>query len=481
MPLSAMFLSVAALAAAVGSPCTNAALPRVYVEAVRTAASFDASAKNGDATVDARSVALGRDYLHSRLVRPGRSFVCVDAVANADYRLGTAVSFLRSRENEFKGRTYGHSTKTTVWSLDVIETLYKGDEIVFAKAATGTYEERRPISEAQFDNNIFDKLMRSAIEQAADEVVDFFEGGGDDTATGADGGIAPSLPYAATAPQGAAAPSGDGRLPLAVLKPETGDGVAENEAVVLWDMLESLAGGGAFRVVSRSDLARMQEEIGFTTSSDLVNLSSQDRARIGKIKTVSRLLATSVGVVGETRVMTFKVFDASTAEIDAVRSRTISARSLDALLPQIPAVMAEIFASSPSGIVVLPVAAPASMPKSVASAFDAKLAGALARAGVVVKPGSAGAVRIVPSVTSFYVRPDFKGGISIIQGSMSGMISVEGADVAPVPFSVDEVELGRETGAVPPRLLERYGAKLVSMALAGAEQSGGLSVFAGIK
>ena len=182
MPLSAMFLSVAALAAAVGSPCTNAALPRVYVEAVRTAASFDASAKNGDATVDARSVALGRDYLHSRLVRPGRSFVCVDAVANADYRLGTAVSFLRSRENEFKGRTYGHSTKTTVWSLDVIETLYKGDEIVFAKAATGTYEERRPISEAQFDNNIFDKLMRSAIEQAADEVVDFFEGGGDDTA-----------------------------------------------------------------------------------------------------------------------------------------------------------------------------------------------------------------------------------------------------------------------------------------------------------
>ena len=48
---------------------------------------------------------------------------------------------------------------------------------------------------------------------------------------------------------------------------------------------------------------------------------------------------------------------------------------------------------------------------------------------------------------------------------MSGMISVEGADVAPVPFSVGEVELGRETGAVPPWLVERYGAKLVSMAL----------------
>lgn len=481
MPLSSMLLSAAVLAAAGGSPCTNVAPPRVYVEAVRTAASFDASAKNGDATVDTRSIALGRDYLHSRLARPGRSFVCVDTAANADYRLETAVSSLRSRENEFKGQTYGHSTKTTVWSLDVIETLHKGDQIVFAKAATGTYEERRPISETQFDNNIFDKLMRSAIEQAADEVIEFFDGDGDAPAA-ANGSFLPSAagPVAASAGAGASVPD-DPRPPLAILKPEAGDGVAENEAMVLWDLLESSVRGGAFRVVSRSDLARMQEEIGFTTSSDLVNLSSQSRARIGKIKTVSKLLATSVGVVGETRVMTFKVFDASTAEIETSRSRSISARSLDALLPQIPAAIEEIFAAPPSGVVLSPVAASASVPKSVAAAFDAELAGALARAGVVVKPGSEGAVRIVPSVASFSARVVPCDGGFIYRGSISGTIAVEGADVAPVSFSLDDVELGRETGAAPSWIANRYGMKLVSMALKGEAVQKWLSTLNNLK
>ncbi|MBQ3806554.1 MAG: hypothetical protein II840_01210 [Kiritimatiellae bacterium] len=465
MPLSAMFLSVAALAAPVGSPCTNDVLPRVYVEPMRTAASFDPSSKSGGNAIDAQSIALGREYLQARLARGGRPFTCTASVSNATHRVAATVSFLRSRENEFAGQTYGHSTKTTVWSLDVIVTLYCGSDILFAKAVTSTYEERRPISEAQFDNNIFHNLMHSAIEQAADEVIEFFEGEGGSPAAS---GTVPGLP-APAGTAGRSAPANtvpaDSRPSLAILKPEAGDGVAEKEAMILWDLLESSARGGAFRIISRSDLPRMQEEIGFTTSSDLVDLSSQSRARIRKIKTVSKLLATSVGVVGETRVMTFKVFDASTAEIDAKRTRVISARSLDELLPQIPAVMAEIFAAPPSGFVLSPVAAVASMPKSVASAFDAELSGALSRAGIALNSGSKGRFRIVPSVASFYVRPDLKCGISIIQGSMSGMISVEGADVAPVPFSVGEVELGRETGAVPPWLVERYGAKLVSMAL----------------
>ena len=438
---------------------------RLYVDNVRSAASFDASSKSGGYAIDAQSIALGREYLQARLARGGRPFTCTASVSNATHRVAATVSFLRSKENEFNGQTYGHSTKTTVWSLDVIVTLYRGSDILFAKAVTSTYEERRPISEAQFDNNIFHNLMHSAIEQAADEVIEFFEGEGGSPAAS---GTVPGLP-APAGTAGRSAPANtvpaDSRPSLAILKPEAGDGVAEKEAMILWDLLESSARGGVFRIISRSDLPRMQEEIGFTTSSDLVDLSSQSRARIRKIKTVSKLLATSVGVVGETRVMTFKVFDASTAEIDAKRTRVISARSLDELLPQIPAVMAEIFAAPPSGFVLSPVAAVASMPKSVASAFDAELSGALSRAGIALNSGSKGRFRIVPSVASFYVRPDFKCGISIIQGSMSGMISVEGADVAPVPFSVGEVELGRETGAVPPWLMERYGAKLVSMAL----------------
>lgn len=465
MPLSAMFLSVAALAAPVGSPCTNDVLPRVYVEAMRTAASFDPSSKSGGGAIDAQSVALGREYLHARLARGGRPFTCTASVSNATHRVAATVSFLRSRENEFAGQTYGHSTKTTVWSLDVIVTLYRGSDILFARAVTSTYEERRPISEAQFDNNIFHNLMHSAIEQAADEVIEFFEGDGGDSAAA---GTVPSLPTpvgSAWSGASASAAPADPRPPLAILKPEAGDGVAENEAMVLWDLLESSVRGGAFRIISRSDLPRMQEEIGFTTSSDLVDLSSQNRARIRRIKTVSKLLATTVGVVGETRVMTFKVFDASTAEIDTERTRVVSARSLDALLPQIPAVVAEIFAAPPSGVVLLPVTAPAYMPKSVASAFDAELVGALARAGVAVKAGQEGAVRIVPSVASYSVRLVPSGGGFVYRGTIAGTISVEGADVQPLPFSLDDVELGSVEAAAPSWLTQQQGAKLVSMAL----------------
>lgn len=463
--LSVILLSIAALAVSAAEPCTNAVRPRLYVEAMRTAASFDSSAKSVGDAIDAQSVALGRDYLHSRLARPGRAFVCTESVSNATHRVGATVSFLRSRENDFKGQTYGHATKTTVWSLDVIVTLYHGSDILFAKACTGNYEEHRPISEAQFDNNIFHNLMHTAIEQAADEVIEFFEGEGEAPAAP---GTVPGLPVAVGSAgrgaQSSTAPA-DPRPSLVILKPEAGDGVAANEAMVLWDFLESSARSGAFRIISRSDLPRMQEEIGFTTSSDLVDLSSPGRARIGRIKTASKLLATTVGVAGETRVMTFKVFDSSTAVIDTDRNRKISARSLDELLPQISAVMADICAAPPAGIVVLPVAAPKYMPKTVADEFNAKLEVMLAEVGVAVKQGTEGKVRIVPTVASYRVDADFVGGIFVIRGSMSGTISVEGADMPPVPFAVEKVELGRKTGAVPPRIMERYGFDLVLKAL----------------
>ena len=449
-----------------GAPCARGADVRVYVRPLTTAASIDA--RITQSSVDASAVALGRSYMLSRLARPGRSFVCTDFETNATHVLETTVSGLLSRERDFMGQTYGHSTKTTVWSLDVIVSLVnrKNGEINPSKAVTSTYEERRPISEAQFDNNIFQNLMKAAIEMAAEEVIDFFEGGND----GAAANVAP-LPSGAgavAAAAGARAPvPDDPRPPLAVLKPEALAGVSDQEAMLLWDNLESSVRGGAFKLISRSDLARMQEEIGFTTSSDLVNLSSQSRARIGKIKTVSKLLATSVGKIGETYSLTFKVFDASTAEIDDARSRTLYERKIDAILPLLRQTLAEVLAAPPAGIVLLPVEAPRAMPESVAKAFNLQLAAALAEAGVAVKPGVEGKVRIMPSVTAYSVRVVPDGDGFVYRGSVSGTISAEGAGVEPVVFSLNDVELGHVEGAAPPSLTAQYGAKLVSDALGG--------------
>lgn len=446
--------------------------PRIFVEPFGVGTGV---ATNG---VDFGAVSLGRDYMLSRLVRPGRPFVCTGNASNAEYRLGGIISNLRSHEKSFDGNTYGHGTKTTLWHLDVIVSLMRNDEILLKKTKTSEYEERRPISESQFDNNIFHTLMMAAIEMAADEVIDFFEGDGNAGASGpgcVSGGAAAPLPGMSDA-----APV-DSRLPLAILKPEAGNGVDDNEAMLLWDVLESAVRGGAFRLISRSDLARMQEEIGFTTSSDLVNLASRDRARIGKIKTVGKLLATSVGVIGETYTMSFKVFDASTAEIDVERSRMSSARSMDALLRLVPATLAEVLAAPPSGIVLLPVSAPASMPKSVAAAFDGELLGALMQAGVDVKQGEEGAVRIVPKVAVFSIRIVPAGADFVYRGTVSGTISVEGRDVAPMPFKMEDVELGREQGAAPSWLTQRHGEKLVSMALGNASLRTNLSALKGQK
>ena len=42
---------------------------------------------------------------------------------------------------------------------------------------------------------------------------------------------------------------------------------------------------------------------------------------------------------------------------------------------------------------------------------------------------------------------------------------MEGADVVPVTFALNDVELGRERGAAPSWLTESYGRKLVAQAL----------------
>ena len=434
------------------------AVQRIFVEPV--VAKMDAAS----ITSNLHSVEMARSYLKSRLARPGRRFICTENAQKAEYRLKTEVSSLRSRENDFRGPTYGHATKTTVWQLDAVFEIVRGEDVLLSRTKTGSYEERRPISEAQFDNNIFHNLMVAALDQVADDVIDHVDEPESD-----DGSVAVPVPgigaAGGLAREGKARAPDDLRQSIAILKPEAGGGVSEKEATQLWDFMESCVTGGAFRVISRSDLVRMQEEIGFTTSSDLVNLASQDRARIGKIKTVSKLLATSVGRVGETYTLALKVFDSSTAEIETSRSRTQTARSIDALLKDLPRLLAEVLAAPPAGTVLISAAAPLSMPKSVAGAVDAELAQALATAGVAVKAGTEGLLWIVTSIAAYTIRlvPDGDG--FVYWGSISGSIAVEGAEVPPVAFALNDVKLGREQGAAPPWLTQQYGKKLVAMAL----------------
>ncbi|MGN0833629.1 MAG: hypothetical protein ACI4RD_08295 [Kiritimatiellia bacterium] len=416
-------------------------------------------------------MALGKSYLTGRLVKPGRPFSVVDDEKAATHDLVPVVSFLRSRENSFRGATYGVETKTTKWLLDVILTLKQRatGEIVWAKTVCGTCDEQRPISASQFDDNVFHSLMISAVEEAADALVEHFEPQPDESGP-AGGGVVPhSAGPVGRAAGSCASMAAPVKPSLAILRPDFRDGVTENEAVMLWGYMESCVDGSAYRVISRADVVRMMEEVAITTSSYLTDPACREKARVGKLATVSKLLAASVGRVGTKYVMTFKVFDASTGEIEAARTDSATSDAIEDLLPVIRGKVAKALAPAPSGTVLAPVVMRVgNPPKYLANEFGARLEAALAGAGVAFKTNGEGSRRLTPCVTAFSVRAVQDGDGCVYRGTIAfSLVLADAAGTpvaAPVTVSLDDVELGRETGAAPSWLTERYGKKLIDAA-----------------
>lgn len=147
---------------------------------------------------ESRPMVIGAEYLTSYLGSKSDVFNCVDSdqmmaamnklQSEPDFPKGFmsklahntgvthliygTVSDLRSSENSFKG--YGIETKTTNYQLDVlikVVDLVRGHS-VYSNVYTGNYREQRPLSSAQFDNNIFQSLMTSALKQAAEDLYD---------------------------------------------------------------------------------------------------------------------------------------------------------------------------------------------------------------------------------------------------------------------------------------------------------------------
>ena len=147
---------------------------------------------------ESRPLVIGADYLTAYLGKHNDVFNCMDKDLMAaamsklqtqadfpkDFMLNLAkttgathliygtISDLRTKSNSFKG--YGIETKTTNYQLDVIIKMVDlvRQTIVYSNVYTGNYREQRPISGMQFDHNIFQNLMTSAMEQAAEDLYD---------------------------------------------------------------------------------------------------------------------------------------------------------------------------------------------------------------------------------------------------------------------------------------------------------------------
>ena len=144
----------------------------------------------------ARPVVIGAEYLEAYLGERNDVFVCLnrDLLGTAmgkirnepdfpqDFMLKVAkatgathlitgtVSDIRTRQKSFKG--YGIETKTVNYELDVIIKVVDlvAQQSVYSKVYTGFYREQHPVSNAQFDNNIFQNLMTAALQQAAEDL-----------------------------------------------------------------------------------------------------------------------------------------------------------------------------------------------------------------------------------------------------------------------------------------------------------------------
>ena len=123
-------------------------------------------------TMDILQVAAAMEKLKKEDDFPRDFMLRIARETGATHLIYGTVSDIQTRTNSFSG--YGIRTNTTTYSLDVTIKMIDlvAQHSVYGNVYTGTYREQRPVSTEQFDNNIFQSLMKSALEQAAEELYD---------------------------------------------------------------------------------------------------------------------------------------------------------------------------------------------------------------------------------------------------------------------------------------------------------------------
>ena len=128
---------------------------------------------------------------------------------------------------------------------------------------------------------------------------------------------------------------------LAIAEPISKGGMTPQEIEAVWSMLEASVDGG-FELISRSAVKAMMTEIGLTTSSDLVNLNSSQKARLGEIKTVKYLLVPTISKFGSRINLSLIMVDSSTGVIEPDKKVSETFNSLDEMSDKLKDSLAEI-------------------------------------------------------------------------------------------------------------------------------------------
>ena len=173
-------------------------------------------------TMDVSQVAAAMQKLQKQDDFPRDFMLRIAKETGATHLIYGTVGDIHSRTRSFSG--YGINTSTTTYELDVTVKMIDlaAQHSVYSNVYTGSYREQRPVSNDAFDNNIFLSLMKSALEQAAEDLYDVCKEGRKNKVT-----VTP-MPYMIT------------------VTPTAGDDFKASQAVVYADGIVVGAGGEAF-------------------------------------------------------------------------------------------------------------------------------------------------------------------------------------------------------------------------------------------
>ena len=129
---------------------------------------------------------------------------------------------------------------------------------------------------------------------------------------------------------------------LAIAEPVGKNGVQANEIEAFWGILETAVQSEEYALISRGALKQMLTEINLTTSSDLVNLNSTLKAKLGQLSGVKYILVSEIGKFGSRLNCTLRILDTSTGEIDQARTANLRVKDLDELADTIEFTMQKV-------------------------------------------------------------------------------------------------------------------------------------------
>ena len=172
---------------------------------------------------------------------------------------------------------------------------------------------------------------------------------------------------------------------LAVAEPVGKGGVKAADIEAFWGILESSIQSDEYKLISRGALKQMMTEIGLTTSSDLVNLNSSQKAKLGQIETVKYILVAEIGKFGSRYNCTMKILDSSTGEIDQARTANLRVKDFDELADKIEATLQHLLSDNKKSnvsAILHPVIRVTNAPNYLSSDFNVRLENALLSKGI---------------------------------------------------------------------------------------------------